>query len=48
MPVPSKKKNNRLLSPLWSAATSSIRDMIFVVTTSSGVLCFLLLAKRYL
>jgi hypothetical protein len=32
---------------LWSAATASVRDMILWITSSSGILCFLLVAKRY-
>jgi hypothetical protein len=44
------KRNNKETTVrfhLWSAATASVRDMILWITTSSGILCFLLVAKRY-
>ena len=47
MGVKKNKKETTERFHLWSAATASVRDMILWITTSSGVLCFLLVAKRY-
>jgi hypothetical protein len=41
------KKETAEQFDLWSAATASVRDMILWIITSSGILCLLLVAKRY-
>jgi hypothetical protein len=45
--VKKNKKETTGRFHLWSTATASVRNRILWITTSSGVLCFLLVAKRY-
>ncbi|MGY3622380.1 hypothetical protein ACVJGD_008576 [Bradyrhizobium sp. USDA 10063] len=44
--IPPKSNRGRL--PFWTAASHSFLNGASILAVTSGVLCFLLVAKRYL